>query len=734
MLRPYAVMGLTFFAVAAVLYNASGAVAVIAFALFSALFALSMLLKNTREGRVFPMALASAALACLLITVNNEFFYYPQLKTAGSERQICAVLTGEPEVRYGNYYCDARVNSVDGEKAYMRVRLVFSEKPEAEPYDSVEGSFTFYALGSSGASVADRYKTENRFLGAYPASGGYSVLPREGKFKPPGAYVTAFRNSLRNEIMRLLPNDYGALCLALLIGDRSELSAGAYSSLTQSGVTHIICISGLHLTVWTNAFFYILRKLGLKEKFAALLTMPVVAFVALAAGMTFSVVRAGIMMLVYLLGTVLSRRRDSLNSLGIAVLAIGVVNPYAMGAVSLKLSVLSTLGIILWGEYCLPGLKRFFEEHKRASFLEKPARMLCVTAAAMLFCLPVTADVYGSVSFAAIPANLLVIWAGEACMMCSAAAVAVAEISSAIINLPALVAGSLAKYIIKITGFISGFDFLTLKISRQSYLLLMAVVFAFCALAALTAYSGKKTVPFAVFPVCLLIVFCSVFSAAVSNSETRVRVADTGNGTAVLISDGGKNVLFGCGGDSYNGAYAICDAIENAGGGLDAVVVPGSGEPYAAWLYSVCREYGAGSYYLGESVSRLGLNAGEDGVFGDTESAEIGKIRFSPVSETDNSGYLIETDNITLLILFDPGVSPEDLNGKAGFAQALVTRMDVPYGAEFDNLVYAVIEADESRGAYVQSELSSRGINAVSTGNGSVLIRAHKGKCSIERF
>ena len=102
MLRPYAVMGLTFFAVAAVLYNASGAVAVIAFALFSALFALSMLLKNTREGRVFPMALASAALACLLITVNNEFFYYPQLKTAGSERQICAVLTGEPEVRYGN--------------------------------------------------------------------------------------------------------------------------------------------------------------------------------------------------------------------------------------------------------------------------------------------------------------------------------------------------------------------------------------------------------------------------------------------------------------------------------------------------------------------------------------------------------------------------------------------------------------------------------------------------------
>lgn len=64
-------------------------------------------------------------------------------------------------------------------------------------------------------------------------------------------------------------------------------------------------------------------------------------------GFTYSVMRAGFMMLVMLLGTLLSKQSDSLNSLGIALVILCFVNPYCVMSLGLRLSFLSTLGIIV---------------------------------------------------------------------------------------------------------------------------------------------------------------------------------------------------------------------------------------------------------------------------------------------------------------------------------------------------------------------------------------------------
>ena len=68
-----------------------------------------------------------------------------------------------------------------------------------------------------------------------------------------------------------------------------------------------------------------------------------------------SVCRSGVMCLVVLAGDLLSRRADSLNSLGIAVLLLGLENAYAAADIGLLLSFSATLGLIL---LCRP--LRFF--------------------------------------------------------------------------------------------------------------------------------------------------------------------------------------------------------------------------------------------------------------------------------------------------------------------------------------------------------------------------------------
>ncbi len=727
--RPFAAAGLTVFAVGAMLYNASGRTVVVCFALFALCFALSLCSRSLREGRVFPAALGSAAIICFILIVNNEFFYYPQIEMAGETHDVSVTVLSDARIEYGNCYYEGRLTQSDGEKAYAKVRLVLPADAAIEPYDELRGEFSFYALGSSSVSVADYYKTENMFLGAYPFGDGFETIRADGAVKAPGYYVIRFRAAVKNTLMRMLPNDYGALCLALLLGDRSELSHRVYTDMTRSGITHIICVSGLHLTIWTGLVLFLLRRLRLGEKAAAALTMPAVLLIMLAAGMTYSVVRAGIMAQVYLLSVILSRRRDPLNSLGIALLVTGAFNPYAFGAVSLKLSALSTLGITLYSEYCSGAVRQFFFGRGAIAALRRPAEMILVTGAALIFCLPVTLEVYGTVNLAVFISNLLVIWAGEACMIITAPAVAIASLNAGVFNLPGLVAGSLAKYIIKVTSLISRLDLLTFRMPAQSAGVLLCCVFILCALAALVAYSGKKVIPAAPAAVAALVVFCAVFSCAVRYGETRVKVFDTGSGTAVLVSEKGRNVLIGCGGTAYNGAQAVVSGIAQEGGRLDAVIIPSADRSFASYFYGVCSEYEAGRYCLAPSVDTTGLNINPDAVFPAEETTSAGGITVTALESENNPGYEVITDDIDLVVLTFPryytGVSDAD---------ALVTRMDYPEGVLFPSLVYTVIEAENARGCAVQDDLISRGINAAATAeNGAITINAYKGNLSLER-
>ena len=731
--RPFAAAGLTVFAVGAMLYNAPGRTVAVCFAAFALLFALSLCFRPLRDGKVFPAALGSAAIICLILVINNEFFFYPQTRMAGETHDVSVTVLSDARVEYGNCYYEGRLTRSDGEKAYAKVRLVLPADSATEPYDELKGSFTFYALGSSSASVADYYKTENRFLGAYPSGEGFETVHPQKAVKAPGYYIIKFRAGIKNTLMRLLPNDYGALCLALLLGDRSELSRTVYSDMTRSGITHIICVSGLHLTIWTGLVLFVLRRLRLGEKAAAALTLPAVFLIMLAAGMTYSVIRAGIMAAVYLLSVILSRRRDALNSLGIALLVTGAFNPYAMGAVSLKLSVLSTLGITVYAEYCSKGVKEFFSSHSRIRAFMKPAELILITGAAVLFCLPVTLEVYGTVNLAVFISNLLVIWAGEACMVISALAVVIASFSASVFNLPGLVAGALAKYIIKVTSVISRIEILTFRIPAQSARLLLCCVFLLCALIAFLAYSGKKVLPAAPAVLAATVIFCAVFSASCRYGETRVKVFDTGNGTAVLVSEKSRNVLIGCGGTTYNGAEEIASGISDEGGRLDAVIIPSPDKSFASFFYGVCSGCVVDSYHIAQTVDTIGLNIPDGAVFDAGESFTAGGIEVAPLSGDDSPGYMIKTDDITLAVLTFPWLY-DGGDGLSRDADVLVTRMDYPGNAEFPSLVYTVIEAENARGCALQDELISQGINAAATAeNGAITLNAYKGKINLER-
>ena len=109
MIRPFAVIGFTAFFTIAILFNYETGVTVFALAAYTAALVVSIFIKNIRKRRTFPCAFAAGALACALLLCSDLFVYQPAMAYSGKTCAVSAVLTDNPELRYGNYYYKAKL-------------------------------------------------------------------------------------------------------------------------------------------------------------------------------------------------------------------------------------------------------------------------------------------------------------------------------------------------------------------------------------------------------------------------------------------------------------------------------------------------------------------------------------------------------------------------------------------------------------------------------------------------
>lgn len=735
--RPFAVIGFTVFFTIALLYNTETGVTAAALAAYAVALVVALFAERARRERVLPCAFASGALACVLLLANTCFSYLPAAAYSGKTCEITAVLTSEAELEYGNYYYTARTTHIDGEEADLKLRLTFSSHPDAEPYDEISGKFIFYIPGASSAEFLSSNKANGVFIAAYPGWDTYRVKAIPDSEKPIGKTLIDIRNAVKNAIYRVLPDERGELAAALIIGDKSGLSAEILNNFRTAGISHIICVSGFHLSLWSMLIFELLRKLKVNEKLASVIcAFAVVAFM-LVSGLTYSVVRAGIMMLIFLLGNVIMRRRDSLNSLGFALAAIALFNPYAMGSVSLQLSALATLGIILYSQNFAFQIENKFERIKYKlprKALKGIVSTFAVTVAATAFTLPVSLGIYGGFNFAVFAANLVAVPLAGLCMVLCAVGALVGCIPINLFNLPAVFGGALSEFLIFFAKKTAEIDLLSFRVEKDESAVIICAVLAVCLFAVVMAYFGKSmprltcAVSAVIFTVTLL------FFSLSEQRLTKIRVADCGNGTSVVFSSGGENLLIGCGGTEYLGAMNICNAVNSCGGKIDAVIIPDADDYSTAYLNKVLAEYRPVQIHCGElpNGSSLLLNNTEKHVFGNDFETENFSVKFV---ETQNSyAVSVENNDISALVLFDPIADFYSLPERFRSADIIITRGDYPSGIESSECKLAVINAENQRGVLLQKELSDLGLRCVATADcGDIIIKADSGILSANR-
>ncbi len=130
----------------------------------------------------------------------------------------------------------------------------------------------------------------------------------------------------------------GGFAIALVLGDRSFLSREGYIQFQQSGLLHLIAISGLHVSLLFSLINITLRRFWRSYTGRSLATIFILVFYAFFSGLQPPIVRATLVLSIYTLAPLLGRQTNSLNSLALAAFLILCFRPLQLFLPGFQLS------------------------------------------------------------------------------------------------------------------------------------------------------------------------------------------------------------------------------------------------------------------------------------------------------------------------------------------------------------------------------------------------------------
>lgn len=733
MARPFTVIGFTIFFTLTLIFELGQKAAVVILSAAAAAFVFSLFFESVRRDFVIPTACIAAAVAVLLSFAASSVHVEASERFCESAHTVKASVVSLEERRGERYYTQIKTSEIDGEEYKLNIRLSSKTRLGFKPYDTVEGELQLYDLGKT-RSARNYYLSENVFTGGY-ARGDITVSRPESR--PPGYYFLSLRAYIKETVSRLVPGERGALATALLIGDKSELSKSVSAAFSSAGISHLIAVSGLHLSVWCLFILKIFDIFRLRSRIGAVISAVFVVIFMAVSGFTYSVMRAGLMMLVMLLGTLISRQSDSLNSLGAALVILCFINPYCVMSLGLRLSFLSTLGIIVgYGNIDFP-LNPYIERVKN-----KYARRSCEfifgsvrsTVLACAFTLPVMILDLGKVSLISIPANIIADLPASACMILAGLTALTAKLSFLRVITAGLadITGVCASFLINLSKALAAVPHSSLNTTSFLFPLWLVFVLIVLAAAALIYRFRKRSALRAAALICAVTFFgVCAGSYAISRTATVITVADVGNGSAAVVSSGGKTALLGCGGDSYYALSNIESAMDSVGADkLDFLLIPRISKGESSLALDAIDSFSPDYILTGELDSNLEeILKTENYALAPAAEISVGNAELKYKTTDKTSIAVLKAKGADTVFVFRPSYVP-NIKG-----DILILRENLPQGVSPENFNLTALSADENRTPAVMGKLLSLGADAYATGGqGNIRITVFpSGKIFAER-
>ncbi|MBR3844457.1 MAG: ComEC/Rec2 family competence protein [Clostridia bacterium] len=298
------------------------------------------------------------------------------------------------------YYTVSAKNLYPDKEKECNIRLSMAYPHRVSVGDRAGGIVTFSVSDSAKLSADRIYLTARSQPDVAPTHMGQTHGFSYYAHKARTFITTLFTQTGTNTSTPLLTG----ICL----GNARDMTIEQQTDFYACGLGHLVAVSGLHTNQVGSFFIVLFLMLFQRRRWVKLGSLVFVWGFVLLTGLSFSALRAAIMFTFFAVGSCFFRKMDPLNTLGGAVTAILLCNPFAVGNIGFLASVSACLGLILLAsplEQKLHSLlPMVFQRNKVLSYVIKG---LCTTLSALIATIPCNLLSFHSFTLVAPLSNIL---------------------------------------------------------------------------------------------------------------------------------------------------------------------------------------------------------------------------------------------------------------------------------------------------------------------------------------
>lgn len=271
----------------------------------------------------------------------------------GSLRELPETATEMQRKRYDQpvgrimVYLDAPADVYPGHEVRITGKMTKEEQPQNE------GQFDYGRYLRSQGISGSMYGKRMEIVG--------------GDVLPLWKILQRFREWCQEAFRTICTESGSGIYQAVLLGERGEMPEEISRLFQESGISHILAVSGLHLSILGMGFYNILRKGRLHQKAAGIFAGILILLYGTFTGCSGSAMRAVIMLLLQFLARSMGRTYDMLSAVGVAAVLLLLLSPYLLFTGGFQLSFAAVLSIGLAMD--LPKLKWQIVETIRIALL-----------------------------------------------------------------------------------------------------------------------------------------------------------------------------------------------------------------------------------------------------------------------------------------------------------------------------------------------------------------------------
>jgi competence protein ComEC len=226
----------------------------------------------------------------------------------------------------------------------------------------------------------------------------FAKLIMAGQIKKP-SYIYRLHERLNDVYDAVLPQKEASTLKLMLLGDNKTLDPSIKELYQKSGISHILAISGSHISLLAVILFLMLKQVGLDNRINSVIVLAVLIFYCILTGNNVSAVRAVVMIGIVLFGNILYRNADAYTSIAASALVLLMNQPLYLFDGGFQLSFSAVIGIIILTPlFC----RIYFIPDKIRSYI-------AATVAATMATYPIVAFHFYTVSIIGLLVNILIL-------------------------------------------------------------------------------------------------------------------------------------------------------------------------------------------------------------------------------------------------------------------------------------------------------------------------------------